>query len=227
MKKFIVFVLILVMTPMSPMTISLASNDGEIQNLSTATACQVSLQSIWKVYGVPHPCFVMGAKLSISAPNKTKFDSHLLIKVNSDIEYIAWGSIVAISNYALGLNSVEFGVADESGNFVQFGQELHFIIYPSPNNFFSLQQVSSGSPYVIVLRDGVNVSSLTSEVGINEKSYMISTVAEGKIKTPATSSIVVMDLDPSQLILMQNNSNVTAIAPQQIRYLSDVQSNPP
>ena len=227
MRKFVTLVLILVLISVSPTSASLASNNVKIEELSTATACQVSLLSIWQVYGVPYPCFVKGTQLSIAAPNKTNLDSHLLIKVNSDIRNIAWDSIVGISNYTLGLNSVEFGVNDENKNFVQIGQQFKFIVYSSPKRFFSDQRVSTATPYVVVMRDDANVSSIALEVGISNQSYMTSSVSGGKTQSFANSSIFVMDLDPSQLILMQGNSNVEAIARQQIHYLSDVQANPP
>ena len=227
MRKFVTLVLILVLISVSPTSASLASNNVKIEEISTATACQVSLLSIWQVYGVPYPCFVKGTQLSIAAPNKTNLDSHLLIKVNSDIRNIAWDSIVEISKYTLGLNSVEFGVADENKNFVQIGQQFKFIVYSSPKRFFNDQRVSTATPYVVVLRDDANVSSLALEVGISNQSYMTSSVSGGKTQSFANSSIFVMDLDPSQLILMQGNSNVEAIARQQIRYLSDIQANPP
>ena len=227
MRKFITLVLILIMISVSPTSASSASNNVKIEEISTATACQVSLLSIWQVYGVPYPCFVEGTQLSIAAPNKTNLDSHLLIKVNSDIRNIAWDSIVGISNYTLGLNSVEFGVNDENKNFVQIGQQFKFIVYSSPKRFFSDQRVSTATPYVVVMRDDANVSSIALEVGISNQSYMTSSVSGGKTQSFANSSIFVMDLDPSQLILMQGNSNVEAIARQQIHYLSDVQANPP
>jgi subtilisin family serine protease len=227
MRKSITLVLILVMISMSPTSASLASNNVKIEEISTATACRVSLLSIWQVYGVPYPCFVEGTQLSIAAPIKTNLDSRLLIKVNSDIRSIAWGSIFEISNYTLGLNSVEFGVTNENKNFVQIGHQIKFIVYSSSERFFSDQRVSSATPYVVVLRDDANVSSIALEVGISNQSYMTSSVSGGKTQSFANSSIFVMDLDPSQLILMQGNSNVEAIARQQIRYLSDVQASPP
>ena len=227
MRKFIALVLILVMISMSPTSASLASNNVKIEEISTATACRVSLLSIWQVYGVPYPCFVEGTQLSIAAPIKTNLDSRLLIKVNSDIRSIAWGSIFEISNYMLGLNSVEFGVTNEDKNFVQIGQQIKFIVYSSSERFFSDQRVSSATPYVVVLRDDANVSSIALEVGIRNQSYMTSSVSMGKTQSFVNSSIFVMDLDPAQLILMQGNPNVEAIARQQISYLSDVQASPP
>ena len=213
--KLRLLIVIFTLIPLYSPTVSSALENSIY--LNDEGACLNSLESVWKEFGTPYPCFSEGSNISLRAPNNnaSKGKSSVQIVTNGKQSQISsTENVIKLANYKLGLNEVYFATIGKSGEIDVIGNVYQFIIYKT--TLRTGRSLTNKISYTVILDPRVDASKvLTPEM--NPKLIEIG-VEDANQQAVSTfkANVFTVDLDSNEKSEIEKTKSVVSTFPTKI-----------